>query len=36
MAGSTMVLIPGAAHAAIYENAPFANRAILDWAKTLK
>ncbi len=34
--GSTLVLIPGAAHAAIYENAPFANRAILDWAKTLK
>ncbi|MFK7600686.1 alpha/beta fold hydrolase [Deinococcus sp. SM5_A1] len=36
IAGSKMVLIPGAAHAAIYENAPFANRAILDWAKTVK
>ncbi len=33
---SKLVLIPGAAHAAIYENAPFANRAILAWAKTLK
>lgn len=31
--GSKMVLVPGAAHAAIYENASFANRAILDWAR---
>lgn len=36
IAGSKLVLIPGAAHAAIYENAPAANRAILDWASTLK
>lgn len=36
IAGSKLVLIPGAAHAAIYENAPAANRAILDWAQTLK
>ncbi len=33
IAGSKMVLIPGA-HAAIYENAPLANPAILDWARS--
>ncbi|WP_309572469.1 alpha/beta hydrolase, partial [Deinococcus sp.] len=32
IAGSTLVLIPGAAHAAIYEKATQANRAILNWA----
>ena len=36
IAGSKLVLVPGAAHAAIYENADFANRAILEWARTLK
>lgn len=36
IAGSKLVLVPGAAHAAVYENAPFVNRAILDWARTLK
>ncbi|THF85414.1 alpha/beta hydrolase [Deinococcus sp. KSM4-11] len=33
IAGSTLVLIPGAAHAAIYEKAGAANTAILDWAR---
>ncbi|GGO39376.1 alpha/beta fold hydrolase [Deinococcus humi] len=34
IAGSKLVLIPGAAHAAIYENADAANRAIVDWARS--
>ncbi|WP_104989644.1 alpha/beta fold hydrolase [Deinococcus sp. NW-56] len=33
IAGSKLVLIPGAAHAAIFEKADAANRAILDWAR---
>ncbi|MFC4453864.1 alpha/beta hydrolase [Deinococcus sonorensis] len=33
IAGSRLVIIPGAAHAAIYEKADLANRAILDWAR---
>ena len=32
--GSKLVLIPGAAHAAIFEKASAANRAILDWARS--
>ncbi|OWL93294.1 hypothetical protein CBQ26_20320 [Deinococcus indicus] len=31
--GSKLVLIPGAAHAAIYEKADAANRAIIDWGR---
>jgi len=31
--GSRLVIIPGAAHAAIFEKADAANRAILDWAR---
>lgn len=31
--GSKLVVIPGAAHAAIFEKAGAANRAILDWAR---
>ncbi|MDV6374775.1 hypothetical protein [Deinococcus arenicola] len=34
IAGSKLVLIPSAAHAAISENAPAANRAILDWGRS--
>lgn len=34
IAGSKLVLIPGAAHAAIYENADAANRAIVDWGRS--
>ncbi|MBI0446350.1 alpha/beta fold hydrolase [Deinococcus sp. DB0503] len=33
IAGSNLVIIPGAAHAAIYEKASAANRAIIDWAR---
>ncbi|MBB5378120.1 pimeloyl-ACP methyl ester carboxylesterase, partial [Deinococcus metalli] len=33
IAGSTLVLIPGAAHAAIFEKADIANAAILKWAR---
>lgn len=33
IAGSKLVIIPGAAHAAIYEKASAANRAIIDWAR---
>ncbi|MBB5379299.1 pimeloyl-ACP methyl ester carboxylesterase, partial [Deinococcus metalli] len=33
IAGSTLVLIPGAAHAAIFEKADAANAAILTWAR---
>ncbi|WP_425144982.1 alpha/beta fold hydrolase [Deinococcus sp.] len=36
IAGSKLVLIPGAGHAATFEKASAANAAILDWAKTLK
>ncbi|ACO47480.1 alpha/beta hydrolase [Deinococcus deserti] len=32
--GSALVIIPGAAHAAIYEKAAAANQAILTWART--
>lgn len=35
IAGSKLVVIPGASHAAIYEAAPAANRAILSWARAL-
>lgn len=31
--GSTLVIIPGGAHATIFEKAGAANRAILDWAR---
>ncbi|WP_231557282.1 alpha/beta fold hydrolase [Deinococcus sp. YIM 77859] len=34
--GSTLVIIPGAAHAAIFEKAAAANRAIITWAKNLR
>ena len=34
IAGSSLVLIPGAAHAAIYEKAGAANTAILNWTRT--
>ena len=34
--GSRLVIIPGAAHAAIIEQPVAANRAILDWARTLR
>ncbi len=34
IAGSKLVLIPGAAHAAIYEKADAANRAIVDWGRS--
>jgi len=34
--GSKLVIIPGAAHAAIYEKASAMNAAIIAWAKTLK
>ncbi|MFC4427596.1 alpha/beta fold hydrolase [Deinococcus navajonensis] len=33
IAGSKLVLIPGAAHAAIFEKASAANQAIIDWAR---
>lgn len=33
IAGSKLVLIPGAAHAAIYEKADAANKAIIDWGR---
>ena len=33
IAGSKLVLIPGAAHAAIFEKAAAANRAIIDWGR---
>lgn len=33
IAGSKLVLIPGAAHAAIFEKATAANQAILNWAR---
>lgn len=33
IAGSKLVIIPGASHAAIFERASAANRAILDWAR---
>ncbi|UBV45080.1 alpha/beta hydrolase (plasmid) [Deinococcus taeanensis] len=33
VAGSQLVLIPGAAHAAIFEKADAANRAIINWAR---
>ncbi|WP_216326971.1 alpha/beta fold hydrolase [Deinococcus aestuarii] len=36
IAGSKLVIIPGAAHAAIFEKADAANRAILDWARTVR
>ena len=36
VAGSKLVIIPGAAHAAIFEKADAANRAILDWARTVR
>ncbi len=36
IAGSKLVLIPGAGHAATYEKASATNAAILSWAKTLK
>lgn len=36
IAGSRLVLIPGAAHAAIFEKADAANRAILDWARGIR
>ncbi len=31
-----LAIIPGAAHAAIYENADASNQAILDWVKTFR
>jgi pimeloyl-ACP methyl ester carboxylesterase len=34
--GSTLVIIPGAAHAAIFEKAAAANAAIISWAKTIR
>jgi pimeloyl-ACP methyl ester carboxylesterase len=34
--GSTLVLIPGAAHAAIYEKASAMNAAIITWARTIR
>ncbi|BDP43563.1 hypothetical protein DAETH_35320 (plasmid) [Deinococcus aetherius] len=34
--GSKLVIIPGAAHAAIFEKADAANAAILDWARTVR
>lgn len=34
--GSKLVLIPGAAHAAIFEKAAEANRAIIDWGRANK
>jgi pimeloyl-ACP methyl ester carboxylesterase len=36
IAGSKLVLIPGAGHAATFEKAAATNRAILDWAATLR
>ncbi|WP_407543205.1 alpha/beta hydrolase (plasmid) [Deinococcus radiomollis] len=36
IAGSKLVIIPGAAHAAIFEKASAMNAAILRWARTLK
>jgi len=36
IAGSKLVLIPGAGHAATFEKANATNAAILSWAKTLK
>ena len=36
IAGSKLVLIPGAGHAATFEKASATNAAILNWAKTLK
>lgn len=34
--GSTLALIPGAGHAAVFEKASLVNQAILDWAKGMK
>ena len=34
--GSKLVIIPGAAHAAIFEKATAMNAAIIDWARTVK
>ncbi|WP_034357629.1 alpha/beta fold hydrolase, partial [Deinococcus phoenicis] len=36
IAGSKLVIIPGAAHAAIFEKATAANRAIIDWARSVR
>lgn len=34
--GSKLVIIPGAAHAAIFEKSAAANAAIINWAKTFR
>ena len=34
--GSKLVIIPGAAHAAVYEKASAMNAAIIEWARTVK
>ena len=36
IAGSKLVIVPGAAHAAIFEKASAMNAAIITWARTLK
>ncbi|GMA17071.1 alpha/beta hydrolase (plasmid) [Deinococcus metallilatus] len=36
IAGSKLVIIPGAAHAAIFEKAAAANQAIINWARTVR
>lgn len=36
IAGSKLVMLPGAGHAAIFEKADMANQAILDWMKGMK